>query len=98
MKYVTFFILFIFSLCLLGCSSKSPCDKFLDGYEQYVNKTIEITKKMKNNPSDPKWVSEYATLQIEASEWSDLPSDCENDAEFLKKFTEIQLRLVNSLQ
>lgn len=87
----------IFSITLFSCNSKSPCDKFIEGYEKYVDKTIEILNKMEKDPSDTEIISEYVKLQGEAAKWMQIPQDskCANDPDFMAKFTQIQLKFTN---
>ena len=87
----------ILAVIFLSGNSKSSCDKFLEGYEDYVNRTVEIVMKMEQNPSDMTIISEYTKLISESAKWMQISKDCENDAEFMRKFTDIQLRLATKM-
>ncbi len=88
-------VIYVFFICLSSCNPKSPCDKFLEGYAKYVDKTIEILNKKEKNPSDTQTISDYIKLQGEAVKWLQIPDDCANDPDFLAKFNQIQLKFIN---
>jgi len=82
---------------LISCTAKSSCDKFLEGYENFGNKLIEIVNKMKDNPKDLTVISEYTKLLSEYAQWSQVSNDCSKDPEFMRKFADIQLRIDTKL-
>ena len=99
MKKITNVIAIAFmAIILFSCGSKASCEKFLKEYEIYVNKTVDIVKKMKANPSDMTILSEYTKLLSESTKWMPQSTDCKNDPEFLRKCTDIQLRLIANMK
>ena len=46
-------------------------DELLDGYEDYVDKTIFIMKKMKDDPTDVSVMQDYNDLMISSMEWTE---------------------------
>ncbi len=75
-------------------SSKSiECDEFLKGYEDFMDKYIDIQKKYKADPTDRSIMNEYTTILNEASEWARKKPNC-TDAEFIAKLSKIQLKIL----
>ena len=50
-------------------------DELLDGYEDYVDKTIFIMKKMKDDPTDMSVMQDYNDLMISSMEWTEKTTD-----------------------
>lgn len=55
--------------------------QFLNEYEEWVDKYIEITKKYKDNPSDMSILSDYTDMMSELTEWTTKTEDMEKELE-----------------
>lgn len=73
----------------------NECDEFLIGYENFMNKYIKAVKKYNENPSNQEIVNEYTKLMSSLSEWSNKAGKCKDDKEFIKKFSQIQIKIAN---
>lgn len=76
--------------------SDSDCEKYIKGYERFVDRYIQILKKYKANPTDMSLISDYTEMVSEAEEWSSKAVDCSGDARFAAKIVEIQLKIANA--
>lgn len=77
-------------------SSSGDCDKFLKGYEKFMDEYIAVIKKMKNNPNDMSVMTDYTSMLTEAAEWAEKTADCAADAKFASKFAAIQMKIANA--
>jgi hypothetical protein len=77
-------------------SSSSDCDKFLMGYEKYVDDYIAILKEQKADPTNMKIISKVAKITEESKNWASKMEDCKNDPQFLSKYTELQQKILKS--
>ena len=75
--------------------SSNDCAQFLDEYEEFVDKYLEILKKQKANPSDMSIMSDYTSMMSEMSDWEEKINDCSADAQYIKRVSAIQLKIAN---
>jgi hypothetical protein len=84
---------------LTSCSSNkasSDCDKFLNQYEDYMNKYLDIVKKVQADPSNAELMSEMTKLTQEGTQFQNTkPEACKDDKEFLSKFMAIQMKMAD---
>ncbi len=76
--------------------SISDCKEYLDRFEEWANKYIEIKKKVNSNPMDFGSVSKLAALAPELGNWGlewQQKHNCGNDPEFMKRFESINARI-----
>ena len=52
-------------------NTESEWKKFIKDYEAWVDEYIELTKKMKNNPTDTSILTEYTDMASKALEWTE---------------------------
>ncbi len=52
-------------------NTESEWKKFIKDYETWVDEYIELTKKMKNNPTDTSILTEYTDMASKALEWTE---------------------------
>lgn len=55
--------------------------QFLQDYEEWVDKYIEITKEYKDNPSDLSVLSDYTDMMTELTEWASKTEKMEKELE-----------------
>ena len=81
-----------------SCGSKATneCDAFLEGYEKYVNDYIELAQQAQSNPTDMTLMQKAADMSVEAQKWASKGTSCENDPDFIEKYTKIQGKLANA--
>lgn len=68
------------------------CDEYLDNFEKWADKYIEMLGKVKKNPSDAALAMEYAKLAPEMATWANQWQNqvkCTQDEEFMKRYKEI---------
>ena len=84
-------------LALISCSSNkasSDCDKFLNQYEDYMNKYLDIIKKAQADPTNVELIGEMTKLTQEGTQFQTTkPEACKDDKEFLAKFLAIQTKM-----
>ena len=76
------------------------CDEFIEGYEKFMDDYIGILKKYSNDPTDMTILSEYTTTIAKVGEWSEKAvsiDECFKDEKFVKKYTDIQMKIANAL-
>ena len=88
------------ALCVLtSCSSNkasSDCDKFLNQYEEYMNKYLDIVKKAQADPTNTELLNEMTKLTQEGTIFQTTkPEACKDDKEFLSKFMAIQMKMAD---
>jgi|GEM_PF-3416381 len=87
---------------LTSCSSNkasNDCDKFLDQYEDYMNKYLDIVKKAQADPANLELVSEMTKLTAEGAKFQAAkPEACKDDKEFLAKFLAIQAKMAERVK
>jgi len=84
-------------LAITSCSSNkasSDCDKFLNQYEDYMNKYLDIIKKAQEDPTNTELLSEMTKLTQEGTQFQTTkPEACKDDKEFLSKLLAIQTKM-----
>lgn len=91
-------ILLLFAVLAAGCGGKASneCDEFLEGYEKYVMDYIDFAKKAQENPTDMSLMQKATTMAAEAAQWSDKAPSCQDDPDFVKKYSELQAKLTQA--
>lgn len=117
MKKIFYFIgvLFVFSMfaCSSGSGTKSDetnklesevikdCDDFLNHYEEWGDKYIEVIDAYMKNPADEKIAAQYMDLMQEtlnwSSKWSTL-SQCADNKEYSERFEEVAKEVEQKLR
>ncbi len=72
------------------------CEEYLDNFEKWADKYIEMLGKVKKNPSDAALAVEYAKLAPEMATWANQWQNqvkCTQDEEFMKRYKEITDRI-----
>jgi hypothetical protein len=92
-------IISLFSVCavmtLASCHQKTECEKFLDSYESYLNRMIDLAQKAKKNPNDLSIVTEYTESALKASEFKNTKLEaCKDDPDMIRKVLELESRLL----
>jgi hypothetical protein len=78
-------------------ASSSKCDKFLDAYEEFMVDYIKIMKEYTKNPSDAAIAASYMKLVAKMSKFDDIDG-CENNSAFMKRYTAIQMKVLQAAQ
>ena len=74
----------------------SDCTEYLDRFEAWANKYIEVKKKVNSNPMDFGAITKLAKLAPELGNWGlewQQKHECGNDPEFMKRFEDINARI-----
>jgi hypothetical protein len=74
-------------------SMSVDCDKFLNDYEEFMDKYIAMIKKNQKNPNDMSIMTDYTSMMTEVSEWAERADDCADDTNFASKFLDIQMKV-----
>ena len=87
----------------LSKSEKSgDCDDFMDDYEQWMERYIELMGKYKDNPVGLASSPEYTSMSMEmmewSSKWSSLAIDCAKYPKYEKRFNKIQKKADKELE
>lgn len=72
------------------------CDEVLDSYSAFVDKYVELIKKVKADPTDVTAAQESATLAQEAANWSAKAVDCSTDASFAARWAELSQKITEA--
>ena len=79
---------------LRDSEQSGDCDEFMDDYEKWMERYIELLKKYKENPVGLASSPEYTEMSMElmewSSKWSTLAIDCAKNPEYESRFKEIQ--------
>lgn len=79
-------------------SNNSEWKKFLQDYEAWVDKYIELFKKYKADPSNISILTEYTEMLSELSDWSERSEEIElDDADEALEYSEELLRIAKKL-
>ncbi len=78
-------------------SSNSDCQKYLDGYEKFMDDYVKLLKKYKNDPTNTSLVTDYSKMMREASDWTQKIEGCKNDASVYERMLKIQQKIANAM-
>ncbi|MGI9550623.1 MAG: DUF6591 domain-containing protein [Aurantibacter sp.] len=79
------------------------CDEFLDQYEAWMEKYVDLLEKHKDNPIDLVSAPEYAEMSMQAADWASnwstkLTTSCATDPSYEKRINEIQARMEKKMK
>ena len=78
------------------------CDDFLNDYENWMERYIELLGKYKENPvglaSSPEYTSMSMELMEWTSNWANLAVDCAKNKEYEKRFNKIQKKAEEQME
>lgn len=76
--------------------ASSDCTEYLDRFEAWAEKYIEVKKKVNSNPMDFGSVTKLASMAPEVGNWGlewQQKHECANDPEFVKRFEAINEKI-----
>lgn len=74
----------------------SSCDEFLDDYEEWAEKIVDIFKKAKEDPTNEEYSKQMMEASQEISKWSEKWTelyDCTNDEKYAKRMEKIKEKI-----
>ena len=78
------------------------CDDFINDYEKWMERYIELLGKYKENPVGLASSPEYTSMSMEmmewTSNWANLAVDCAQNEEYEKRFKEIQKKAEEQME
>lgn len=78
------------------------CDDFMDDYEEWMERYVELLRKYKENPVGLASSPEYTSMSMEmmewSSKWSSLAIDCAKNPEYEKRFNKIQEKVEKEME
>lgn len=79
----------------------TTCDEFLEQYEVWIDKYLEVIDAYFNNPSDETNASQYMELMQEGIEWSgkwEKLVDCADNKKYKSRFEEVSKEVEKKLK
>ena len=78
------------------------CDDFMDDYEAWMEKYVDLMTKYKDDPVSLASSAEYRAMSMEmmewSSKWSSLAVDCARYPEYEERFNEIQKKVDKEME
>ena len=78
------------------------CDDFMDDYEEWMERYVELLRQYKENPVGLATSEEYTSMSTEmmewSSKWSSLAIDCAKNPEYEKRFNKIQEKVEKEME